>query len=530
MERQATRTGSDGAFRFSVIFNRYYIQVKRAGFDFGRVPSISVESGHSVTDLDIRLQPAGVITGSIHDQDEMPLRQVAVSARCQGDRNGGFGQTNAEGVFRIPVSAPDDCYVLSASSPAGPESMPRDSLVWYPNADSTASAQLVHVKPGEDTSPITFKVRVTPTGAIEPYVPGAQGEQQTQPPAPSAAATGSISGHVYRADNGAPVVGATVVLLFSGPRPPPSTGFGRLQFNRPPQARTGPDGAYQFPNLEPGNYTLRADRSGFVAVSYGVPPGDLIPPFPGTEISVAAGQFVAGIDVRLPPEGSISGNVRDQDGLPVEGMTITVSCASSRDEVFGPSLEGPTRGVTDDEGDFIVAGLLPGQCYVGAIPDPELDLAGYETAYYPAADMPEQAQLVPVKAGAGTLNIEIAVKHEPTYEIRVIVPPGGNDPADGHYTAMAIPSEGGQVRVPQQAQWRLRTAATGPDRIARLYGIRPGTYSITLTPMRPTMGPDGQIRGWNRAGGMSVANAIVHVVDADVSVEIPISRFMPGQR
>lgn len=74
--------------------------------------------------------------------------------------------------------------------------------------------------------------------------PGAQSPQATT----VGAAEGSITGHVFRADNGAPLAG--VVLTLHLTRWSPASGGIPVP---PPAARTGADGTYAFSSLRPEN-------------------------------------------------------------------------------------------------------------------------------------------------------------------------------------------------------------------------------------------------------------------------------------
>src|SRR5580704_12252651 len=115
---------------------------------------------------------------------------------------------------------------------------------------------------------------------------------------PSPGTSGQISGHIYRADTGAPVDGATIFLR-SADNPVET---------RVPPVRSDKDGSYIFSDVAAGNYVLMAYRSGFLGPAvYGSesPTIDLSYGFAffcGANIScvsVAQGQIVDGIDVRL---------------------------------------------------------------------------------------------------------------------------------------------------------------------------------------------------------------------------------------
>jgi hypothetical protein len=171
---------------------------------------------------------------------------------------------------------------------------------------------------------------------------------------------------------------------------------------------------------------------------------------------------------------------------------------------------------------------LGGDCYVSASPDQTLARAGFAlTTYYPSAEMQDAAQMVAVKAGADTSGIRITVKYAAAYTITVKVIDNASDGSETRYRISALPTEGGTVRVPQM-QWGLAFAETDSNQIAKLYGMRVGTYSIEIMPMREVTARDSQVH-WQQSG-QSVGNATVQVVDRDVSVEIPISRFPPDGR
>jgi Carboxypeptidase regulatory-like domain len=68
----------------------------------------------------------------------------------------------------------------------------------------------------------------------------------------------AISGHVYRADTGAPLPRAVVTLY-----PPWAIGIGRY-----PRTETETDGSYRFDDVRPNSYTVVAACEGFVKETY----------------------------------------------------------------------------------------------------------------------------------------------------------------------------------------------------------------------------------------------------------------------
>jgi hypothetical protein len=102
--------------------------------------------------------------------------------------------------------------------------------------------------------------------------------------------TGQISGHIYRADTGAPLANAVVTAQHRISRTPVLT-------------TTAADGSYIFKNLPAGAYHVAGSRDGFVGAFYRIPPtrNNDFPP-----IEVLAGGNVSGIDIRLDPAPRIT--------------------------------------------------------------------------------------------------------------------------------------------------------------------------------------------------------------------------------
>ncbi|HMD30365.1 MAG TPA: carboxypeptidase-like regulatory domain-containing protein, partial [Candidatus Acidoferrales bacterium] len=125
-------------------------------------------------------------------------------------------------------------------------------------------------------------------------MPPALPQQQSHEPAPASSATGSISGHIYRGDTGAPLAGALVMLTSSAAAMMNGSAH-------PAGVRSGPDGAFGFATLGPETCTVQAQANGFVPQDF------------GPSVPLANGQSVSNIDLRLQPAGVVSGSVRDQN-------------------------------------------------------------------------------------------------------------------------------------------------------------------------------------------------------------------------
>ena len=121
------------------------------------------------------------------------------------------------------------------------------------------------------------------------------------------------------------------------------SGYTRETFYRNGYRRTytESDGSFRFELLAPGTYTLRAP-DGFQADSPPprVPHGRVVL----SDVVVEAGE-VAGIELRLPPEGRISGLVVDARGNPVTDAWVGVlASALARSAACGVRRASRTGG------------------------------------------------------------------------------------------------------------------------------------------------------------------------------------------
>lgn len=157
----------------------------------------------------------------------------------------------------------------------------------------------------------------------------------------------TVEGLAAKATTGEPVKKA-VVEIYS------------VERNWRSSTSTEADGRFQFTDIEPGRYRLRARATGFLLQVYGqrtVYDG-------GTEVVLAPGQHRRDILFRLMPAGVIAGRIYDGDGDPVVGATVSAlryAYFNSRRQLL------PVGQVqTNDLGEYRVYGLGPGQYTVMA--------------------------------------------------------------------------------------------------------------------------------------------------------------------
>jgi hypothetical protein len=173
-----------------------------------------------------------------------------------------------------------------------------------------------------------------------------------QAAAPAPRPSGAIAGTLISADLGLPVRRAQVRLVSASPR---VTRTGTTDAN----------GRFAFGDLPAADYTLSAAKAGYLEMVYGARrPGARVA---GTPIRLAAGEKLDTIALRIPRGGVISGNVVDEFGdaafgVPVRALRLSVMMNGER------TATSAGQAVTDDLGGYRIAGLLPGEYVVSAVP------------------------------------------------------------------------------------------------------------------------------------------------------------------
>ena len=214
---------------------------------------------------------------------------------------------------------------------------------------------------------------------------------------------GTVSGHVYRADTGAPFVGAVVTLY-------PCYLAGVSWFLR---TTTGADGSYTVSG-SPFCYTATASAPGFYPESYG---SDIHP-----WVNLSSGTKVENIDFHLAVAGVIWGSV-SYGNQPV--ANIRVSAIGRQYEVGGESHPQTVQFVmTDEKGNFRLDALPEGDYFVCVDAAHETDGATgpssgwkYHRSCYPSAPSTEKAQQVHASTGKETTGIRFQMTADKTFTI-----------------------------------------------------------------------------------------------------------------
>jgi len=148
----------------------------------------------------------------------------------------------------------------------------------------------------------------------------------------------TITGRVTDAASGQPLSGAWVEcdLVIDGG----GSSLADLVKRRKGQATTGGDGAYRFQGLEEGTFEVRATRDGY-----------------GTEVSdrvtLAAGGTAEGVVLAMGPACTLSGMVKNAQGVPIEGAAVQLRDSRGRPVYFISLTQ------TSSDGNYTQASLRP---------------------------------------------------------------------------------------------------------------------------------------------------------------------------
>ncbi len=186
------------------------------------------------------------------------------------------------------------------------------------------------------------------------------------------------------------------------------------------------DGSFVFTDLPRGQLSVTARKPGFFNEQdlgrWGQP--TLFP-----RIAVPANGDVV---VKLIPEGIIFGQLKNENGEPLDGVTVRTQrrqVADGRTE-----LQSAGETTTDDEGNFRIAELLPGNYYLAFLPANRGDRVfttlqrkthaeqGYGLQFYPGASDVSSASALAIHAGA-QLQINHTYARQRVFEVAGIVRP-----------------------------------------------------------------------------------------------------------
>ncbi len=302
---------------------------------------------------------------------------------------------------------------------------------------------------------------------------------------------GRVSGKVLNAITGEPVRKATVTMQPAGAQQmqggPPGFGGGMRGGS---SAATDNAGNFVFENVTPGRYRVSGEKTGFIRSTFGGRGGGI-----GSEVNVSAGSDKADVVVRMTPQGIVSGRILDEDGEPMEGVSVSLI----RPTYFQAQrrMMGQGANQTNDRGDFRITNVAPGKYYVlvqrlsmgGAPIQQGKEEFGYPRLYFPGVETMEQAQRVEVGAGQEFSGVQMTLRKVRVYRVKgrvagVEAPAadqGRNRRGGGGGMVVQLRADGSSGDMgfgfgpPGMGGGQVR-----PDGTFELASITPGAYKLTV--------------------------------------------------
>ena len=257
----------------------------------------------------------------------------------------------------------------------------------------------------------------------------------------------SLEGRVVSSTTGAPLAKATVTL---------SSGKDKRYL-----AVSARDGTFLFEDIGPGDYSVTVERVGYLA-------GDAL------EVSVTAGERTKDVEVKLAPQGVISGRVLDEDGDPVPGAQVVcyrwLGAGAKKHVVDSTSKE------VDEEANFTFTGLKAGHYYVFAdFPRAQGGAAvkeAFAATYYLNAADATGATPLHLATGTQLRNIDIHLRKAPVVRVRgKIVNAGAGQP----WQVALKPKHSDEFGTGSQST-RVK------DGVFEFAAVEPGSYIVETNP------------------------------------------------
>lgn len=265
-------------------------------------------------------------------------------------------------------------------------------------------------------------------------------------------------------------------------------------------------GRFSFARLPSGRFTVSVRRDPFLLTRY----GQTRPSGPGTPVVVAAAEHRS-LAIELVQGGSISGQVLDENGAPLQGVRVVASRWAYENGVR--SLVGSPATATSDDGSYRVSGLVPGEWVIAVHPPANaasLARQAHIEALIAAAPRrpPEQVITIPVEVVAGYLPVYFPGVGGRGSAATITLGPG--DQRSGVDLQARFPRAAvirGTVGVPGGPEFRVFVGAQSNEAGGGFWTNGSATFAFpNLPPGRYTIGvevaPMSTLDSLNRQGGI----------------------------
>lgn len=279
--------------------------------------------------------------------------------------------------------------------------------------------------------------------------------------------TSVLRGVIVAADNGTPIRRAQVRVV-----------SGEVRESR--VMTTDTQGRFEIKELPAGRYTMTVSKAGFVTLQY----GQRRPSESGTPIELADGQTLDKLSVALPRGSVLGGRIVDEFGEPVANATVMAWRYAYQGGARRMTAAGQnSRDTTDDQGQYRLFGLPPGEYFVSAMlrggpeyVDAAGEVSGYAATYYPGTPNVADAGRVTLAVSQENTNVNFGLIATRLVRVRGTVMMSDGSPAGNGNVALVPVTAAGRPGVGmQQGGAGNRIDATGQFSIAN---VAPGRYMM----------------------------------------------------
>ena len=237
-------------------------------------------------------------------------------------------RTSPTGNFRIPGMPPGDYFLVAVDAETSVEL--RDAQLLNTLVPLGAAHHACRRRE-EDAIAVRYADSVTAMAAFSRSLlalaltvgPVARVSAQNPPPPPPRPAPPTARDSTQVAPTGTGVIGGTILTDEQAPRPVSRVLVSVFNSERRGQyyAISDPQGRFQVRDLPAGRYTLYANRPGYLPSYYGA-----TKPWrgPSVPISLADGQQVTDLTLRMIWGAAVTGTIRDASGQPMSGIRVQI--------------------------------------------------------------------------------------------------------------------------------------------------------------------------------------------------------------